>query len=109
MIETCRSCDEKITIQQTIPAEDWFILYDWPEKDEYCEEPIICFAVYHAEYTEAGEKILYSGIGPIVEDWSDGNGGIGCTLITSNNRNDHGVVEIYKGQTNRRLWKNKPT
>lgn len=89
---------EEVEIIHIIQADDWWALYDWPDWSEYKEEPIICFASYKSTYKTGNEVETYTGIGCVVEDWSNGNSGIDCAVITINNKEDHGILQIYKGK-----------
>jgi hypothetical protein len=92
--------NEEVTILTMIAADDWWALVDWPDYQEYQEVPIIAFANYRASYFDYSDDqyCTYDGIGPVIENWSDGNDGIQYIVITINNRRNHGVLEVYKGK-----------
>ena len=94
--------DDTMKITNLIPADDWYVLYDWPGWDTLQEQPIAGFASYETLYEDSSMGIKV-GIGAVVEDWSQGNCGIDMDVVSFDNARLHGVVAIYRGAGNHKL------
>ena len=99
-------------IVEMLPADDWWMLFDWPDYDTYQEKPVVAFArimVYDgvksfpyteqewAEREEEGD-VSYEVV-PMVRDFSWDEFGTRITPYYSLNAFDLGrAVGLYKGK-----------
>ncbi len=93
--------EEKVIIHQLLPADDWWVLFKWPEDEGGLTEiPVIGFAHYtvHFQHIEQDGIGLYSGIAPVVQSWVDGDIGRKICVLTTNAYSYQGAVSLYKGR-----------
>lgn len=101
--------DENRKIQQIIPADDWWVLIDWPDYEEYQEEPVIAFALIDELSDDDYECVIYQRIIPVLQDWAMVEGGYyGRPYDTKMDRDELGkVIEMYRGKGNNKYSKQR--